>query len=682
MEQILNGKEIVLGTCYYPEHWPKEMWKVDMERMLECGIKVVRVAEFAWSKIELTEGVFTYTFFDEFLDIAEEVGMKVIFSTPTATPPVWLTEKYPEVLNADINGTLYRHGMRRHYNYNSSKYKELCSRIVEKSASHYAKRSCIIGWQIDNEFNCEINVFYSESDTLAFRKFLHKKYESLDALNDAWGTVFWNQTYTEWEEIYIPRRTISNSTNPHQMLDYYRFISDSTVKFAGFQADILKKYIKEGDFITTNGMFGHLDNHKMTRESLDFITYDSYPNFAYSLDGYDKKENAIRDRMWSRNLSEIRSISPIFGIMEQQSGANGWNTHMASPTPKPGQMTLWTMQSIAHGADFINFFRWRTATIGTEIYWHGILDYSGRDNRRIREVKDIYKKTKALEQLSGGIYEAKVAVLRDYDNIWDAEIDVWHGSVEWKSQLEFFEAAQRSHTPYDYLYIDETTTLMDLQKYELLVYPHAVIVTTTMAELLEQYVAAGGKLILGCRTGYKDEHGRCVMMKLPGLLQELAGTDVVEYSLAAPEDGKMYVDWDGEKIEAAVFHDLLEPIGENAKVLASYQSSYYAGETALIHNRYGKGEVYYYGAAFSEDTAALFLKKTGVAEPYGNLITLPSTCELAVRTKEGEKYYFVLNYKAENAEIYLHENMYSLFEDIMVDGKVTLEPYGVRVYKR
>ena len=186
----------------------------------------------------------------------------------------------------------------------------------------------------------------------------------------------------------------------------------------------------------------------MTNESLDFITYDSYPNFAYCLDAYNK-DNFLKDRMWSRNLSEVRAVSQNFGIMEQQSGANGWNTGMAAPTPKPGQMTMWTMQSVAHGADYVSYFRWRTCTYGTEIYWHGILDYSGRDNRRLAEVKSVHEKFQKLSELAGSKYEAKVGFLKDYDNAWDSQLDVWHEKVEWKSQLGIFEAAQRTHTPDD-----------------------------------------------------------------------------------------------------------------------------------------------------------------------------------------------------------------------------------------
>ena len=169
--------------------------------------------------------------------------------------------------------------------------------------------------------------------------------------------MFWNQTYTSWSQLYVPRPTISGAINPHLMLEYKKFVSEAAISFAKMQSDILRRYIKEGDFITTNGMFGNLDNHRLASECLDVYCYDSYPNFAYMAGA---PQEGMRDRAWSKHLSQVRSVCPHFGIMEQQSGANGWNTRMEAPTPRPGQMTLWTMQSIAHGADYVSYFRWRT----------------------------------------------------------------------------------------------------------------------------------------------------------------------------------------------------------------------------------------------------------------------------------------------------------------------------------
>lgn len=681
MRQIVNGKEMVLGTCYYPEHWPENLWEEDLERMLECGIQVIRIAEFAWSKVEPYEGVFTYEFFDRFLDLAREKGMKVIFCTPTATPPAWLTEKYPEVLNGTIDGVLFRHGGRRHYNYNSPVYQEKTRIITEAFASHYGPHPAVIGWQIDNELNCERDEFYSESDTAAFRVFLQKKYGSLDKLNEAWGTTFWNQTYTDWKEVHIPRTTPSNNTNPHEVLDYTRFISDSACRYAKLQSDIIRKYVKPGDFITTNGLFSNLDNQRMAGESLDFIMYDSYPNFAFTKENYEKFSATLQDRMWSRNLTEVRAVSPNFGIMEQQSGANGWNNRMAAPTPKPGQMTLWTMQSAAHGADYVSYFRWRTCTMGTEIYWHGILDYSGRENRRLREVREIHRKFQAISEAAGSRYEARTAVLKDYDNIWDAQLDIWHGDVDRLSQQSLFLAAQKSHTPMDYVYLREDTTAEDLKKYQVIFYPHPVIVNPQRAAILEEYVEAGGCLVLGCRSGYKDMTGKCVMDRLPGLLAKMSGTDIPEYTRVNPDDEPVYIDWDGIRLEAAVFNDQLEPLTADAQVLGRYENCYYAGTPGLICNVLGAGKVYYFGAAFTEETARVFLEKLGAAFPYADVLELPWECELAVREKDGRKYYFVLNYKKTPVKIQVKEALVDLYTGETVSGQVELEAFGTKVYR-
>lgn len=340
-KQIFQWNTMTMGVCYYPEHWPKELWAEDLERMKNTGISTLRAAEFAWSIFEPQEGTFSFEFFDEFLALCQEKNMHVILGTPTATPPVWLTEAYPETLNADKNGVLLRHGCRRHYNYNSPVYQQFCCRIVEEMARHYGKHPAVVGWQIDNEINCETNEFYSDADHQAFRSFAKRKYGTLAKLNEAWGAVFWNQTYTDWEQIYGPRPVLNGGYNPHQLLDYYRFISHSALHFCQMQAEIIRKYKKPGDFITTNGLFGNLDNHKMQKECLDVYTYDSYPSFAFGLDRTPKISDDLNDRKWTRNLLEVRSVCPHFGIMEQQSGANGWCNRMEGPAPRPGQLTLW-----------------------------------------------------------------------------------------------------------------------------------------------------------------------------------------------------------------------------------------------------------------------------------------------------------------------------------------------------
>lgn len=679
-KQSYQWEGITLGTCYYPEHWSEFLWRRDLKRMKENGIFTIRIGEFAWNKVEPREGEFRFEFFDSFLDVAEEEGMKVIFGTPTAAPPAWLTEKYPEVLNCRKDGTPFYHGMRRHYNYNSPKYQELCGRVVEEIARHYAKRPCIVGWQIDNEFNCETGEFYSASDDSAFREFLREKYKSLDVLNDKWGTVFWNQTYTGWQEVHIPRTTVNGGCNPHLALDYIRFISESVIRFCAMQRDILMKYRKPGDFITTNGIFGHLDNHRMMDECLDVFTYDSYPNFAFCLGEDPNREGNLNDRRWSRNLMEVRSVCPHFGIMEQQSGANGSVSGIEGPAPKPGQMMLWAMQSIAHGADYVSFFRWRTATVGTEMYWHGILDYDNQDNRKLEEVKRIWQRTQAISRMTGADYCAQVGLVKDYDNIWDSETDIWHGRLAWQSEQEIFEAAQLSHTPMDMVYLTDQTEPAQLRGYRVLIYPHPVILSRARAEILREYVKAGGTLIVGARAGQKDENGRCRMEQMPGYLAGLTGSTVKEFTLIGPADEASAMDWDGRKVAAGVFNDVLAVRDGRAQVLAAYDTNYYRGEPALIRTKTGAGTTLHFGGTFTRENAGSLLEYVKAAEPWRDVLELPADCELAVRKKDGVCYFIVLNYAKEEREITLKKNLIDLDDMCGKVGAVRLEPYGTRVY--
>lgn len=681
--QKYQWKEMTMGTCYYPEHWEEVLWEEDLLRMKDAGVSVIRIAEFAWSILEPTEGNFTFGFFDRFLDLCRKQGMKVIFGTPTATPPAWLTEKYPEVLNSREDGVLYRHGGRRHYNYNSEKYRQLASRIVTQIAAYYGKHPAVVGWQIDNELNCETSEFYSEADTQAFRKFLQKKYGTLEALNHAWGTVFWSQTYTAWEQIYVPRPLLGEGYNPHLRLDYFRFISESALDFCRMQAEIIRRYRKPEDYITTNGMFWNLDNHRMEEECLDVYTYDSYPNFAFGLDRNPLTATDLNDRHWSRNLAEVRSVCPHFGIMEQQSGANGWTTRMEGPAPKPGQLTLWAMQSVAHGADYISFFRWRTCTFGTEIYWHGILDYDNRDNRKLKEVKDFYKKFKMLDEVCGADFQAAFGLVKDYDNVWDTQTDVWHRRVAEASEEAIFEGAELLHTPYDLVYLREHTCLEELSRYPVLIYPHPVIMTEERAVLLKAYVEQGGTLILGCRSGYKQENGKCVMLPQPGLLRELTGSDVRDFTFVGVQEEAVYALWDGNILDVPVFHDIMEPAEEsqNTKVLAVYANGYYKGKAALMEKKVGKGRTLHLGSAFSRENLKMLLAYTGVLAPFKEMIEAPETAEVVLRCKGEQKYLFVLNFENKGITLHLKRKMKLLYDGKEYEGQVILPSYGTAVYK-
>ena len=448
------------------------------------------------------------------------------------------------------------------------------------------------------------------------------------------------------------------------------------------QAEIIAKYRKPEDFITTNGMFWNVDNHEMAQEIQDIYTYDSYPNFAYCIAEDPLHNDTLNDRHWSKNLTEVRSICPHFGIMEQQSGANGWTTRMEAPTPRPGQLELWAMQSVAHGADYISFFRWRTCTFGTEIYWHGILDYDNRDNRKLSEVKEFYRRLKKLDPLCGSEYTAAFGLLKDYDNAWDTNVDVWHRRMIEASEEEIFQAAQRTHTPYDHVYLREKTQVEELAEYPVLFYAHPSIMTKEKEALLKAYVEQGGTLIIGCRSGYKKENGQCTMLPQPGLLQELTGSDVREFTFASPAEPPVYAKWEnGMQSEMPIYHDVMELAdgAEDAKVLARYTGSFYAGRPAVIEKKTGKGRTIHYGSTFSRENVKQLLNYTGVLEPFADVLSAPEEIEVIERKKDGRTFYFVLNYLPEEQTVVLHQKMRRLYDDAQVEGELVLKPYGTAV---
>jgi beta-galactosidase len=236
----------------------------------------------------------------------------------------------------------------------------------------------------------------------------------------------------------------------------------------------------------------------------------------------------------------------------------------------------------------------------------------------------------------------------------------------------------------DFLYLQNNnvnkTTLEDLIKYKLLIYPHATILLEDTASLLKAYVEQGGVLIMGARTGYKDQYGRCPMLPMPGHASQICGVKVSDYTHLGPGDDEVTALWDGDEIDAPVFNDILEAM-EGAKVLAVFHGNYYDGEPALVSNSIGKGIAYYYGAGFSAKSAEVFLKKLGFASPYNDIIELPKEAELAIRRQNNQDYAFILNYMPYSIEVNVRQPMINLHSGKEVAGQIKLEKYGVMVLK-
>ncbi len=583
-----------VGVDYYPEQWPKERWTEDVRLMKELGVNVVRIAEFGWQLMEPEEGTFDFSLYDEAIDLMTSNGIEVVLGTPTATPPAWMVEKYPEILPVDPNGTVISFGARRHYTVNSEVYQELTAKIVEKMAKRYGQHEGIIGWQVDNEYGHEkSDRSYGEVDQKAFQIWLQQKYETLDALNEAWGTVFWSQTYTAWSQIPVPRKVLQEH-NPSLLLDFDRFCADAYTSYNKIQTDILRKHIRSDQWITHNFVFTDLAiNQWDMAKDLDFISFDNYPVW-----GGLPEPIAPAAIAHQHDLCRSSKGGKGFWVMEELSGAQGWSR--IGYLPRPGHIKLWTYQAIARGAEAIVYFRWRAARFGTEEFCHGVLDHDGKPKRKYNEVKEVIDSLSVFgDEWIASKYQAEVAVYYDVENAWAWGIQPQSNAFEYKQEfLRFYSPAHRMNAMTDIV-----TKESKLDGYKVLVVPVYFLTDPVVNDKISRFAEQGGTVILSYRAGVKEQNNFVVEDTLPGALRELAGVEINEYeSLQLGQNNEVegvQGAMKGMSSVASIWCDLVEPT--TAEVLAEYRSCFYEKTAAITKNTYGKGTVYYIGSALQEE---------------------------------------------------------------------------------
>lgn len=663
------------GVDYYPEHWPKERWAEDAKLMKQANLNVVRMAEFAWSKLEPKEGVYDFSWLDEAIEILAREGIKTVLGTPTATPPKWLMDKHPGIYAKDRYGRIRGFGSRRHYCYNDPVYQEYTRRIVAKMGEHFGNNPNVVAWQIDNEFGCHNTTrCYCEDCLAAFKKWLQAKYGSLDALNQAWGTVFWSQIYTSWDEIILPGYTAcedsdpnSHGHNPGLLLDFYRFSSDSVVKYQKLQIDELRKYTSKPITHNFMGHFSDIDYFNLSKD-LDFVSWDNYPNMQW---GQSSPEWIAMAHDLMRGLK-----GKNFWVMEQQSGPCGWS--VLGDTPKPGQLRLWTYQALAHGAEGILYFRWRACTFGAEQYWYGILDHDGVPRRRYREIQQTGKEVHALAPwIEGSKVLADVALIKSYDNAWSHGFQPHNPQFDYnRLLLQYYRGLVNNNLTVDVISVEQ-----DLSKYKLVLMPAFNLMREDLREKLEAYVAQGGNLLITLRSGTRDWNNKMDLRTVPGAFREMAGVELKEFdSLNRGRTVRVQgAGVRGAKLgdgTASVWCDVLEPI--SAEVLAQYAEEYYQGEAAVTVNSFGRGKVYYVGCivddAFLNRLVELLIEEAEL-EPA----PLPplSGVEVVKKEKDGRQYLMVLNHNPAPVTVTLNQRYTELISGQHVDDALHLSAYGV-----
>jgi len=663
---------IYFGADYYPEHWPEEWWAEDVRLMAEAGFNVVRLAEFAWSKMEPQDGRFDFDWLDRAIALLAARGIEVVLGTPTASPPPWLMSKQADLYLINEEGVRLPYGNRREYCPNHPLYHEHSQRIVTAMADHYADNPAVIGWQIDNEFGsrCFCDICKSK-----FHDWLSTRYTSLEELNKKWGTVFWSHIYNEWQEIPVPfslgTAKTSYSPNPGLALDYYRFMSDSYLIYQKMQIDILRDRCPN-HFITHNLMgfkYKFLNYFDMT-EDLDFVSWDNYWRTQWDMrDTTDPSGIAL-------NHDAMRGLKKKnFWVMEHQSGSGGWE-FVAIP-PKPGELRLYTYQSLAHGADGIVYFRWRTCLTGTEQYWHGVLDHHGIPGRRYDEILQVGRELQKFGSvIAGSQIKPQVAIMQSYDSRFAFQIQGNNPRFSYEQHIqdiyrEFFD----QNIP-----VDIISERDPLTNYKLVIVPALYVLPQETALNLENFTAAGGAVVFTPRTGVKDETNTVVNMKLPGLVAKLCGVEVDEY-VSMPIDGSGKIQFRlpnlKDAFETRVWSDVLESCG--AEVIAVYAANYYAGKPAATRNSFGKGSAIYLGAMGGTDYYKAVIRWLLELVDLAPVLDVPAGVEVMERWQGEQQLLFVLNHTNVSQTIELAKSYTDLISDQRKEGAIELAPHDVLI---
>ena len=654
------------GVAYYPEHWPEARWAADAELMRGMGIEAVRMAEFAWQKLEPSLGSFDFAWLDRALAILGKRGIRAILGTPSATPPAWIIQANPEILPVDSNGVTRGFGGRHHDCQSNAAYRGHIRRIVTAMVEHYGHNPQVIGWQVDNELgNSHEDLCHCASCTMAFREWLEKKYGTIDSLNRRWGTDFWSQGYGNFAQVPTPRPT-PNGHSPSLLLDWKRFHSDLVIDFFKLQAAIIRPRVVN-QFVTHNLMgFAEVVNYFDLAAEIDFATQDQYPaGFWENPSDYSRYRDAA-------SLDLVAGLKgKSFWVMEQQAGQTGWD--IVAPDPEPGQLALWAAQGIAHGADAVVFYRWRTCTSGTEEFWHGILPHSGIPGRRYRELASLVERVSpVMDEMSGALPGAEVALLYSYDQAWAFRIQPHHPELKYPNHiLTWYRALSEQNIPVAFIGEDA-----DFSSCRLVVAPLLYISTPRLEARLAEYVNGGGHLVLTMRTGVKDEDNVCMSTApLPGAYGSLLGIEIPEYDCL--RRGPEQIVFDGKNYTGSKWLDRIELKGATALGASTRRAGgndVGAGSVVITEAAFGAGTAWYVGTDPDAALAAAFMKRACAAAGVAPLGTAPRGVELARRRTEKTDYIFALNHTDDSQVVPVPDSWKALV------GGPDLGPYGFSVF--
>jgi beta-galactosidase len=599
-----------IGTYYYPEQWPHAEWERDFNRIAEMGHQIVHMGEFAWFTMEPSPGNIQLDWLSEAVEMAAKRNLSVILCTPTAAPPIWLSEQHPEILPVDEAGKRGRHGGRRHYNPLAPALHEATSRIVTALGDRFGNHPSVIGWQIDNEFSGPFD--QSQITHEAFREWLRRKYSSIGALNAAWGNQFWNQYYTDFSQILLWPERDARYGNPHHALDSSRFWSWALANFAKLQADILRPRIGNR-WLTTNFMPFHPDaNPADMADFLDLMSWDSYPISGWVKNPHDESYRLGDPASISFMHEQMASYHNRWGLMELQPGHINWSG--VPVLPYPGTVRLWIWTAFAHGAEFVTTYRFRQPRFGVEMFHDGLVGTDGvTPSPGGRQFMQVIDELKLLDPAKVPPVSDEfdptttIGIVFDFEQLYYyatlPQAKRWH-QPHWLGL--WYAAAARLGLRVKILHPKKAWP----QNLAMIVAPGLQMVDDEDVKQLESYAAGGGHLVLTCRTALMDRNGQLFEGHTAAPILPLICSEIEAYD-SLPKNVWGQVDLDGKKYAWGVWGDLLyaEP---DTRVLAKYADQFYSGAAAVTQCKYQNGMVTYCGVHGEQPFIDALMEKLAV----------------------------------------------------------------------
>lgn len=679
-KNIISKLPVMLhGADYNPEQWldMPEILERDIELMKKAGVNCVSVGIFSWVSLEPEEGVYTFDWLENVINRLYENGIYTVLATPTGAKPSWMAKKYPEILRVESNRVRNLQGGRHNHCYTSPVYREKTRLINTELAKRFANHPAVILWHVSNEIQGECHCELCQAE---FRKWLKKKYKTLDNLNKQWWSCFWSHTYTDWEEIESPA--------PHGEpcihglnLDWKRFCTEQTVDFYKEEIKPLKE--TNPDIPATINMMAYYDgiDYWKFAEVIDIVSWDSYPMWHNG--GSDDSGGAIWNACWHDAMRSMKQQP--FLLMENTPSTANWCG--VSRHKRPGMNLLTAIQAIAHGSNSCQYFQWRQSRGSVEKFHSAVVGHNGSDKSRI--FLEICKTGDALKKLDGVLtadVNAQTAIIYDVENKWAVEDSKGprnEGMGYTDQILQTYGSFWKQGIPVDVINMDA-----DLEKYKLVCVPMPYMLRGDFAARLKSYVENGGTAVVTYFCGMVNENDLCYLGETPAEgLSDMLGI-VFEDIDGLYDYQKNHVVFDSEsgfegEYETSRLCEIVTV--KTAEVLGKYKEDFYAGYPAFTVNKYGKGKAYYQATfmngEFSDKFYTKLCKELGIRRSLET--DLPHGVTAGLRTTEdGTEYIFIENFVNENRELDLPYALYDIISGKTISGRTVLEPYAAMVCQK